>query len=156
MRVHNLCGETPLTCVFFNASCLETSGGSNGTNSTASIGLFMTAITRGFNFDSMLSTFGSAIVLFCLARAGGIPVPSTTLGRGLWWSVIIIQLLQYVLQSASLLMNFLAYLNLRHQHNECMRHAMGLPVMDICMLTTWLAIPMVSQGLLVLFIYAYV
>ena len=148
----DLCGEAPLTCVFFDAKCLEDSGSS----AAKSVGFFMSAITRGFNFDNMLGAFGSAIALFCIARAGGIPVPSTRFGSFLWWVVITIQALEYFLQLFSLLMTFLGYLNMRHQHGACMFQVAGWRVMDMCMLLTWLTIPMVSQGLLVLFIYAYV
>ena len=137
----------PLACVFFDAICLQERG-----NHTA-VTLYMETITRGFNFDNMIGAFVSGIGLFSVARFGGIPVPNSPAGRTLWWSIVFIQVMEYILIFMSLVMLALGYFHVRFYHRDCMYEVdqlfflQGVPIMDICLLCTFFAIPAVGQGL---------
>lgn len=117
----------------------------------------MDEITRGFAFDNMLGAFISALGLFSIARFGGIPVPNTKAGKFLWYTSMTIQVFEYALVLCSRFMVVLAFLHVRHHHYDCLWKVFGgIPVMDICAFFTAFAVPVISQGLLVMFVYAYV
>ena len=139
--------------MFFDAICLE-----NSVEATANItaDIYMGVITRGFQLDNMIGAFFSALGLFSIARAGGIPVPFSKEGKLLWGFIMCIQVLEYILVFLSAVMIVLGYFHVRYFHRDCMYEAMGLPVADIAFLSTVLAAPVINQSLLVMFIYAYV
>ena len=110
----------------------------------------------GFNFENMFGAFVSGIGLFSVVRLGGIPVPNTCAGRGLWFLVVLIQFIEYLLVFLSLISVVLGYFHTRYYYRECMIEVLGVLIMDICSLFTALVVPVVVQGLFVLFIYAYV
>ena len=123
-------------------------------NITADI--YMNVVTRGFNLDNMIGAFFSALGLFSIARLGGIPVPSSTEGKVLWFAIVSIQFLEWVLVLLSAIMIVMGYFHVRTFHRHCMFETpgWGIPVADIASAAILFAAPVINQSLLVMFIYA--
>lgn len=122
----------------------------------------MDVLTYGFNVDNMIGGFLSGICLFALARLGGIPVPSSSVGKLAWLIVVCIQCFEYALMALSLASIVMGYFRIRLDHRRCMNTFVvpmlgwDWPIMDVCLFFTVGAVPAINQILFVLFLYMYI
>ena len=104
------CGLTPHTaCIFFEPQCLHAQP-----NATERVEKYMTELTAGTNLNSMIQHFTGALILFAIARFGGIPVPFLTIVGTIFWVVYMcLQFFQYLTVVLSILMDVMTFLALR-------------------------------------------
>ena len=86
----SLSGLSPTITLWYDQDCL--CGTANGLQMAAALS---TQLTEGLEPDAILSVVISGLGLFLLCRLGGIPVPDRPVGVALYWTWMLVQLLQY-------------------------------------------------------------
>ena len=131
-------------------------------NGTAVIDAYFAHRAQSLSVASSVGSFFGALLLFGIARLGGIPVPFLTpAGTVLWVVFMFMQLLQYVTISLAIGIDVMIYLSVRHsKHVETCLIPTGLMdglyVLDIFHVLSFLSDPEITHKVLSLFLYAYV
>ena len=111
------------------------------------------------SFVSLAEHFLSAILIFTLARFGGVPVPiATRVGTVFWGVFMTMQGLQYLIVLLSIVMDVFAFLALRGRMAPCLVRfgGHGMATIDLAGLATAMSTPDVMGRFMVLFIDGYV
>ena len=102
--------EPRIACLFFNSTCLANLNDAAIDHVEGYFADLLTSLT----FWSLSVHFVNAILIFTLARFGGVPVPlATRVGTAFWGVFMAMQGLQYLIVILSILMDIFAFLALR-------------------------------------------
>ena len=98
----------------------------------------------------MLATFVGALLLFALARFGGIPVPTSPLGWGGFVAFAALLVCELFIALSSLLLSVRAFTRLRETYRPCLRQATNAPfvgwaLIDLAALPSFALVPAVVQ-----------
>ena len=76
----------PLTCIMYDTQCLVAAQEYSGINGTGAHGFdtYIEFVLGGLEFHAMSGSFLGSLLLFTLARFGGLPIPDTSLGKCFW------------------------------------------------------------------------